>query len=259
MAIRKIIKIDEEKCDGCGACIIDCAEGALAIVNGKAKLVGDVLCDGLGACLGGCPTGALELIEREADEFDEETVEKHLAARGEAKPASACPSTVQTILPAGAKGALPCGCPSSHEKTLTPSVNGSGDKVNSALGHWPVQLQLVNPAAPFLKGAELLLLADCTAVAYPNLHADLLPGKAVVMACPKLDNLEAHIEKLTAVLTQSGAKSLTVVHMDVPCCRGIVYAVEEAIKRSRVDTPVNRLMINPSGQIVERDGAGEAA
>ena len=257
MAIRKIIKIDEEKCDGCGACIIDCAEGALAIVNGKAKLVGEVLCDGLGACLGGCPTGALELIEREAEEFDEAAVEKHLAAKDGS--ASACPSTVQTILPAGAADALPCGCPSSHEKTLTPTGGGAGSKVSSALGHWPVQLQLINPAAPFLKGAELLLLADCTAVAYPNLHAELLPGKAVAMACPKLDNLEAHIEKLTAVLSRSEIQSLTVVHMDVPCCRGIVFAVQEAIKRSGANVPVNRLMINPAGQVVEQTAAGKAA
>lgn len=242
MPLRKIIEIDEEKCTGCGQCILTCAEGALEIIDGKAKLVGEILCDGLGACLGDCPEGALKLIEREADDFDEAAVEDRLAAL-EAKPAEA---------------PLACGCPSTAAKTLPLApVGGNGVKVAegaaSGLGHFPVKLQLLGPGAPFLRGADLLLLADCVAAAYPDLHAKLLPGKAVAMGCPKLDDLEAHISRLAEILKGADIKSLTVAHMEVPCCNGFVYAAQEALKRAGLNIPLGRIKISADGRILEEE------
>lgn len=240
---RQIIEIDEDKCTGCGACIIACAEGALEIIDGKARLVGDIYCDGLGACLGECPEDALHVVEREAEEFDEQAVEHRLQ---ESEPA-ANPSRTAPEL-------LACGCPGSTARQLagsdgSPRPTGPGRE--SHLGHWPVKLQLLHPGTPFLRGADLYLVADCAGFAYPELHRDVLSGHAVAIGCPKLDDLEAHIERLADILREARPCSLTVVHMQVPCCRGFVYAAEQASARADYQPPLSRVMIAASGEVLE--------
>ena len=184
---RKIIEIDEELCDGCGQCVPACAEGAVQVVNGKAKLVSDKYCDGLGACLGECPNGAITMVDREAEEFDEEAVEEYLSSKAhegiseEATLACGCPSTqVESFIPS-------VSCQDANE----PAVQAS---TTSALSHWPVQIRLVPASAPFLKGADLLVAADCTSVAYPNFHQDFLKGKVVMVGCPKFDDVEEYMK-----------------------------------------------------------------
>lgn len=241
---RPIIHIDEEKCTGCGQCILACAEGALKLIDGKARLVGEIYCDGIGACLGTCPEGALTITEREAEEFDEQAAMDHLH-----KPDASAP--------AGNLETLPCGCPSSAMMSLKPACK-PGPKtdghreVASSLGHWPVKLQLLSPNAPFLKGSDLLLLADCAAAAYPALHQDLLSGRTVAMGCPKLDNLEAHIERLAEILKGARPRSLTVVHMEVPCCSAWGSAARKAIVRAGVDIPLEIIIIGRTGEMLSR-------
>ncbi len=250
-AKRKIIEIDEEKCNGCGQCILSCAEGALALVDGKAKLVGDLFCDGLGACIGDCPEDALKIVEREADEFDEAAVEERLRA-------GAVPSGGhEPARPEAVEGALPCGCPSSQVMSLEPKGQAGGGEpageIRSELGHWPIKLQLLGPAAPFLKGADLMLMADCVAVTVPDLHRKFLKGSAVAIGCPKLDDLEAHIQRLADILQGARPRSLTTVFMEVPCCHGFLYAAEEAIQRSGVDLPLYQIMIGRNGEILRQE------
>ncbi len=255
---RKIIEIDDSLCDGCGACILSCAEGALALVDGKAKLTGDVYCDGLGACIGGCPTGALRIVERQAGEFDQAVVDARLAAAGaRSRDAAhaAGPGEHQAGKVHGAHGRkhVQC-CPSAAAQTLSPAKAApAGGPMQSWLGQWPVKLQLLSPSAPFLDGADLLLLADCAAAAYPDLHSRLLEGKAVAMGCPKLDDLDAHIEKLAELLSESGVRSLKVVHMEVPCCFGFVHAAVEAAGKSGKSIPVSRMKISRTGEVLEEE------
>ena len=193
---RDIIHIDEELCNGCGQCILDCAEGALQVVDGKAKLVGEVFCDGLGACLSGCPTGALTVERREAEEFDEAAVEELL--RGQGREPHSAPAAPEPLPTAGA-------CSGQAAMTLEPAAPPSSDgQTASQLGHWPIKLQLLSPSAPFLQGADLLLLADCAAASLPDLHPRLLPGRAIALACPKLDNAQAHVDKLAELLAGGG-------------------------------------------------------
>jgi len=256
--LRKIILIDEDKCSGCGQCILACAEGALQLVNGKAKLVSEVYCDGLGVCLGECPEGALTVIEREAEDFDEKAVEKHLdkdqpeAAKTHAPAAKAAP----------ASDTLPCGCPSNQTMVLTRKKSAAGQEpageIASELSHWPIKLKLLRPEAPFLKGADLLLLADCAGVSYPDLHRKLLSGKAVALACPKFDDLDEHIAKLADIIRVAKPRRVTVVHMEVPCCRGLVHAAEKAVALSQTRTPLTRLMIGRAGDILETEEMNEA-
>ncbi len=248
-ANRDIIEIDEEKCDGCGQCVLACAEGALEIVDGKARLVGEILCDGLGACIGECPQGALTVIKRESVPFDEAAVEERLESLKGNKPKEA------PFVPKGE--VLACGCPSSSAMELPPCASkpAQGGQASS-LGHWPIKIALLSPAAPYLKGADLVLLADCAAAAYPDLHARLLPGKAVAMGCPKLDNLEAHIEKLTQIIRQSRPKSLTVVHMEVPCCKGFVHGAKEAVKAAGTNTPISLMEVGRAGEIISEETLG---
>ena len=234
---RKIVHIDEEKCNGCGACIIACAEGALKIIDGKARLVSDIYCDGLGACLGKCPEGAITIEEREAEAFDEEAVKHHLAEEQKAD------------------ASLPCGCPSTavHEfdrRGGAVSHDAHHQRQESRLANWPVQLRLVPPTAPFLQGADVLLAAHCVAFAHPNFHADLLDGHALLIACPKLDDFEGHLAKLTQVLKQSDIKSVTVAHMEVPCCSGLVHLARQAAKASGKDIPVDDVTIGVEGEVI---------
>ena len=248
---RKIIEIDEKKCNGCGQCVSACAEGTLELVNGKAKLVKDIYCDGLGACIGECPEGALKIIEREAGSFDEKAVESRKEGK---KPKSKGGKTPKTANPGGTGETLPCGCPSNTvmdlktTKTSTPRTAG---EIHSELSHWPIKLKLLPPEAPFLKGANLVLLADCSAAAYPNLHPHLLRGRAIVMACPKFDDLEGHINRLAAILEASRPKSLTVVIMEVSCCRGLLFAAEKAVELSGAKIPLNRIVVGRDGRILE--------
>lgn len=243
--VRKIIQIDEELCDGCGLCVPDCAEGSLKIVDGKAKLIADKLCDGLGACLGACPTGALKIIEREADEFDEEAVEEHLASEnsplaGPPQQTGGCPSaTLQTFAPQES----PC------QAANVPTA-AAGD--NSGLAHWPIQIRLVPPTAPFLQNADLLVAADCSAVAARNFQQKYLDGKAVMMGCPKFDDAESYIQRFADILRNCNLKSITVLIMEVPCCSAMNVILRRAIEKSGVNIPVQQVTLSVKGEEVER-------
>jgi Fe-S-cluster-containing hydrogenase component 2 len=252
-AIRKIVKIDETKCDGCGICVTACAEGALKIVNGKARLISDKYCDNLGACLPGCPLGAISIIEREGEAFDEQAVKKHLASQHPPAPdkVRGCPSS--TVLQFEKTGSLPCGCPSSavsqfKETSKTANNPEAGIQV-SELAHWPVQMTLVPPGAPFLKGADVLLAADCTAFSCGDFHIQFLKDHALLVACPKLDDYEAHLAKLTSIIRQSDIKSLTVVRMEVPCCSGLTRMAMQAVLSSGKDIPFKEVILGTRGYI----------
>ncbi len=233
MPIRPIIHIDEDKCTGCGACIVHCAEGALAIVDGKARVVRESLCDGLGACLGHCPEGALTLSEREAEPFDEQAALAHAA---------------QAAPP------LPCGCPGSQTMVLAPRAHPAAEHLpaGSALGHWPVKLRLLPEEAPFLWGASLLLLADCAALACPTLHRQFLPGRVVALACPKFEDRVATVAKLARILGHAGIRDVTVLEMEVPCCAGLSQLTVQALAEAGRDLPARRVILSRSGS-VERE------
>jgi ferredoxin len=236
MAIRKIVNIDENKCNGCGLCVPNCAEGAIKIIDGKAKLIAENLCDGLGACLGECPQGAITITEREADEFSETAVHARLN-------------------PHQHGGG---GCPGSRAMELNRQNNAakaaavsSGDievKIKPQLTQWPVQLMLVPDSAPYFENADLLITADCVPFAYPNYHLDLLKGKKVVVGCPKLDDIGYYVEKLTGILKNNRINSIMVAFMEVPCCGGIVRAAEAALEMSGKNIPLNKIRISINGE-----------
>lgn len=239
--LRKIIEIDEELCDGCGKCVPGCIEGALQVIGGKARVVSDRYCDGLGDCVGECPTGALKIVEREAVPFDEGAVEQHLAEKG---------------LPT-----LPCGCPSTNIQTFETStpcqeanrpadVGESGDE--SSLTHWPVQIRLVPASVPFLKGADLLVLADCTAVASPTLHRDLLKGKVVMMGCPKFDDVQDYINRFADIFKVADIKSVTTVVMEVPCCSGLPIMAGKGMEAADREIPMEEMVLSTRGKIIQR-------
>jgi NAD-dependent dihydropyrimidine dehydrogenase PreA subunit len=238
--VRKIIEIDEELCDGCGNCVPSCAEGALEIIDGKARVIADMYCDGLGACLGECPMGALKIIEREADEFDEEAPNEQAPAFSGGCPSARLQSfgTTEPAATAPPRADL--------------SASEAADLEQSALSHWPVQIMLVPPTAPFLKGANLLVLADCVPVAYPTVHRDFIKGKAVLMGCPKLDSAQHYIEKFAQICKESGLKSITAVIMEVPCCGGLPMIVKKGMEMSGVKIPMEQVVINTRGQILNR-------
>jgi NAD-dependent dihydropyrimidine dehydrogenase PreA subunit len=242
--IRKIIQIDEELCNGCGNCVPSCAEGALEIVDGKARVIADIYCDGLGACLGECPTGALTIQERAADEFDEHAVEERLA---HATPATA---PVKQVLPMGG------GCPGQRLQSFGAAsdrqASAPGPAEESALSHWPIQIMLVPPTAPFLQGADLLVLADCVPVAFPTLHRDFLQGKRVMMGCPKLDNVEAYVDKFAQIARVSGVRSITTVVMEVPCCAALPRIVRQGLERAGARIPMEEVVISVRGKILAR-------
>ncbi|MDO9586065.1 MAG: 4Fe-4S binding protein [Syntrophales bacterium] len=241
---RKIIQIDEEKCDGCGQCVPSCAEGAIRIVDGKARLASEKYCDGLGACLGECPNDALHIVEREADDFDEKAVEQHLKT---------APPPLPKELPV-----MPCGCPSTQIQSFKPVTCEEANKPTmqassvSALSHWPVQIKLVPPTAPFLKGADLLVAADCTPFAYPDFHRDFLKGKVLMVGCPKLDDAEAYVQKFTDVFKTAVIKSVTVVTMKVPCCQGLPVIVKKGMAAAGVDVPMSHVIVSLRGEIMYR-------
>lgn len=244
--LRKIIEIDDELCDGCGQCVPSCAEGAIEIVDGKARIVADKLCDGLGACMGECPTGALKIVERETDEFDEEAVEKYLAEKEKQEPKE--------------EAVMPCGCPSTNIQTFVPAEScqtanipsAIGPEGESALSHWPVQIRLIPAKAPFLKEADLMVLADCVAVAFPTLHRDLMKGKVVMMGCPKFDDVQEYIEKFTEIFQIAGIKSITTVVMEVPCCSGLPGIVKKGLEASGQKIPMDEVVISTRGKVLEQ-------
>ncbi|MDO8686262.1 MAG: 4Fe-4S binding protein [Clostridiales bacterium] len=260
--LRKIIKIDEELCNGCGLCAGACHEGAIEIINGKAKLVNDKYCDGLGNCLPACPTGAIEIVERDTVEFDEEAVtermegmkQNHAEKKKEevsSKNAASCQSS-----PGG-------GCPGSRAfklkrepvattKSAESSVKNTGinnGEIPSELNQWPIQLKLVNPQADYLEGANLLIAADCTAFSYGAFHRDFIRNHVTLIGCPKLDDVEVYIDKLEFILANNDIKSVKVIRMEVPCCGGIVRIVKEAMLRARKIIPYNEVVIGINGEI----------
>ncbi|MHC4062633.1 MAG: ATP-binding protein [Planctomycetota bacterium] len=234
MAMRNIVKIDEEKCNGCGLCVNACAEGAIKIVNGKATLISETYCDGLGACIGHCPEDAITVETREAAEFDEEATEKHLAEQQQARTQAdfVCPGLMAQQLKDSAE-AVPASRPA--------------EAIQSQLRHWPVQLKLLSPNAPCFQNADLLLVADCVPFAMGNFHNMLLKDHSVAVGCPKLDDAEFYIEKLVQILKANKLKSLTVVHMEVPCCFGLTRIAKEAIARSGVKMGFDDVTIDLHG------------
>jgi Fe-S-cluster-containing hydrogenase component 2 len=228
---RKLVRIDEDKCDGCGLCVPACPEGAIQIIDGKARLVSEIYCDGLGACLGHCPKDAITIEEREAEPFDEEAVKTHLEAHRHA--AAACPSAqvMQFEKPAA-----------------TEPVTSEQVPAKSELAQWPIQLTLVPPQAPYLNNADLLVAADCIPFAYPNFHQDLLKGKTILIGCPKLDDVQFYIEKLAQIFSHNNIASVTVAHMEVPCCFGLTYIVKEALSSAGKDIPLEDITISIKGE-----------
>ncbi|HEX7534710.1 MAG TPA: 4Fe-4S binding protein [Syntrophales bacterium] len=243
---REIIQIDEKKCDGCGLCVPACAEGAIQVRDGKAKLVAEIYCDGLGACLGECPKGALKIIEREADEFDEAAVEEHMNSQ-ETGPAPEAPT-------------MACGCPSSQIVSFASLQPGRGASkpivqkgVDSALSHWPVQIRLVPPTAPFLKKADLLVVADCTPVAYPRLHDDFMKGKVVLMGCPKFDETDMYVNRFAQIFKEADIRSITVLVMEVPCCQGLPVIIRDGMKMAGKNIPLEKVVIGRTGEVLKRE------
>lgn len=234
---RKIITIDRDKCDGCGQCVTACAEGAIELVDGKAVLVSEVYCDGLGACIGECPTGALVIEEREAEAFDEEAVEGRLERLKALAP------------PAGCDGGA---CPSSAMRKLSAHKARATDgapQAESALSTWPVQLRLVPPFAPFLRGAHLLISADCVPFAVGDFHRRYLEGRVALVGCPKLDDLPAYAEKIKAILREAEPASVTVLRMEVPCCAGLAMVTVDAAREVAPKVPLEVHTIGIGGKI----------
>jgi ferredoxin len=256
---RKIIEIDEERCTGCGECVSACAEGALAIIDGKARLVSENYCDGLGACLGECPEGALKVTERDSEIFDAQAAEEHVKA-------AAGPAAADAPQPAGT---MPCGCPSSEVRVFpsavacAPKQAGAAEAtppeaIPSALGHWPVQIRLIPANASFLKNADLLIAADCTPLAYAGFHRDLLPGKVVMLGCPKFDDVAEYTSKFTEIFRTAGIRSITVVEMEVPCCSRLPAIVKTALLRAGKEIPIEEVVISRMGKMVHRAVAHSA-
>jgi NAD-dependent dihydropyrimidine dehydrogenase PreA subunit len=248
--IRKIVTIDEDKCNGCGLCVPACAEGAIKIVNGKAVLDADNLCDGLGACLGECPQNAIQIIEREADPFDESAVAEHLQTIG--RPASSHDHGQKPAAPAAAPHHPGGGCPGSRAMRVVPAAaaeppGGTAAPQASQLRQWPVQLHLVPITAPYLQDADLLIAADCVPFAYANFHQDLLAGKVALVGCPKLDDNQAYLQKLTELFRTGNIRSITVARMEVPCCGGIAMAARQALAASGKDIPYQDVVIAIDG------------
>lgn len=242
MNMRKVVKIDEELCDGCGQCVPACAEGAIRIVDGKVRLLAENLCDGLGACLGECPRGAISIEERPAEAFDHEAVRRARESppiRIEARPFSGCPSAqVQVRAP------------------VPLAESGTRDVGASALSHWPVKLRLVPPTAPFLNGADLVLTADCVPVAKAAFNPGLLSEKAVLIGCPKFDDLDSARDRLAGILVGGNVRSVTVAVMEVPCCSGFRRIAREAIAASGRDIPLRELIVSRDGRVEDLPAAG---
>lgn len=235
--IRKIVNIDEKKCNGCGLCAKACHEGAIELIAGKAKLISDEYCDGLGDCLPECPTGAITIVERESKAYDDELVKKRMEEKKKEEK-------------------MPCGCPGTAAKKIERKIVRTSvkevrnDDVQSELMQWPVQLKLINVNAPYLKNANLLVAADCTAYAYANFHRDFIKGHITVIGCPKLDDVNYYKEKLVEIIKNNDLKSITVVRMEVPCCGGIVGAVKAAMLEAGVIVQYKEVIVGTDGSLM---------
>lgn len=270
---RQIIRIDEEKCNGCGICVPGCPEGALQIIDGKARLISDLFCDGLGACIGECPQGAIEIEEREAEAYDEKKVMsqniipkgkntiiahlKHLKEHGEKKLLYQAIEVLNEQnfdidLSEIHNDKLPCGCPGTMAKKLTKKENNESSssphiKINSELRQWPIQLKLINPNAAYLDNADLLIAADCTAFAHGDFHREFIKDKITIIFCPKLDqNIDSYIDKLAEIFESKTIKSITIARMEVPCCGGTEVIVKKALQQAIADIKVETKVINIS-------------
>jgi len=241
--MRKIIEINEELCNGCGQCVLSCAEGAIAIIDGKARLVSERYCDGLGACLGECPTGALKVVEREAEDFDEQAAHEYvnaMKAKQQAQPmACGCPSTQIRQFSPVSSSISPCEAanrPVSHENT------------QSCLSHRPVQIRLIRPSVPFLKGAHLLIAADCVPVAYPAFHTHLLKGRTVMVGCPKFDDAQEYVQRFAQIFKTAQIQSVTLAIMEVPCCSAMAGILNKAMEAAGVTVPVKKVVVTARGE-----------
>ena len=288
MAEREIITIDEEKCTGCGSCVPGCPEGALQIIDDKARLISDLFCDGLGACIGDCPEDAISVIKREAEPYDEARVMENIVKQGEntikahlehlknhgetgflkqatdyleengiENPLDKEVKADQAVGSEAGEDKLPCGCPGSKvmdlrddDKTGTASGD-AGIKQQTELRQWPVQIHLVPVNAPYFDGADLLIAADCVPFAYGDFHRSLLKGKILLVGCPKLDDAGFYKDKITDILKENDIKSVTIAHMEVPCCFGLVKLVNDALKDSGKNIPMEDIMIKVNGEIRE--------
>ena len=277
MAKRDIITIDEEKCTGCGNCVPGCPEGALQIIDGKARLINDLFCDGLGACIGDCPEDAISVENREAEPYDEvkvmgnivkqgkNTIKAHLVHlkdHGETELLKQATdyleeNQIDNPLEDEAEDKLPCGCPGSSVRDMRDVAeeedDSAGVKQRSELRQWPVQIHLVPPNAPYFDNADLLIAADCVPFAYGNFHRDLLKGKILLVGCPKLDDAAFYKDKITEILKNNNIKSVTVAHMEVPCCFGLVKLVEDALEATGKDIPYDDVTIKVDGEILETE------
>jgi ferredoxin len=271
MTKRNIIKIDEKKCNGCGSCIPNCKEGALQIIDKKARLISDLFCDGLGACIGHCPQGAITIEEREAKPYDEKktmleniipagknTIKAHLDHLKEHNQTKYLDEALELLNKKGIKlnlkeeqkmKSIPCGCPGSALRDVKPSKSINNIEQSSELRQWPVQLALLPTKAHFFENSHLLVAADCVAFANPNFHSRLLSGKSLVIGCPKLDDIDSYQEKLTEIIKENKLKSITVAIMEVPCCHGLYSAVEESVKASGKKVPLIQEIISINGEI----------
>lgn len=270
---REIIRIDEEKCDGCGDCVVACEEGAIQVIDGKARLVKDTYCDGLGACIGDCPQGALTIEVREAGDFDEEAVKQHLARlvanqmQSQARPVPPVQPTAPSAAPSGCPGSrpqairpprptmsTPCSGPASIERrpdSAAPSGSPAAGPLQSTLGNWPIQIHLMPVNAPYLQNARLLLAADCVPFAYADFHRKLLDGRVVMVGCPKLDDAALYREKLAEVFRQNDLQEVMIGVMEVPCCFGMVMLVRQAMLDSGKTIPINLTKIGVRGDVLE--------
>lgn len=281
MAKRKIIKIDEDKCNGCGLCIPNCKEGALKVIDGKVRLISDLFCDGLGACIGHCPQDAITIIEREAEEYDEEKVMAHVIKGGN----NVIKEHIEHLKEHGQDEYVEqamnflkkknievpeelrstphshgfSGCPGSAMKEFNNNDDNKveGLKQRSQLRQWPVQLHLVSPMAPYFKGKDVVLAADCVAYSLGNFHSDYLKGKSLAIACPKLDEgQEVYIEKMTSLIDDAKINTLTVMIMEVPCCGGLLHIAQEGAKAAKRKIPVKLIVVGLEGDIQSEEWAG---
>lgn len=271
---RKIIEINEEKCTGCGKCITGCPEGALQLIDGKARLVGELYCDGLGACIGDCPYDAISVVEREAEPYDEYKVMdnvvkggslvisahlKHLKEHNQHQYVNQAleylkQNNIEVPKEEQKAGNVPCGCPGTMQKTLKREnlpKNTHAGPVQSQLGNWPVQLTLLNPDAPYLQNADIVIAADCTAFAYANFHQKFLTGKVLIILCPKLDStIDIYVDKLTHIFSTKDIKSVTIVHMVVPCCSGVETIVKKAMNNAGKNIFVKDFTVSLEGELI---------
>jgi len=273
--LRKIIQIEEEKCDGCGACVPECHEGALQIIDGKARLISDLFCDGLGACLGHCPTGALKIIEREAEPYDERKVMEYIVKGGpnvikahlkhlrDHKEFEFLTQAIdylndhQIAIPrleeAKEEKQTSSGCAGSQAQSFESEVTNEEGQRQSHLTQWPIQMHLVMPTAAYYKNSDLLLAADCCAFSYGDFHKDFMKGKSLAIACPKLDtNKQVYLDKLISMINVAEIKSITVVIMQVPCCSGLAQLAQQAVEHAGKEVPITVAVVGVQGEILQQ-------